>query len=157
MEIFENELDLIESGKIEIHNSIFFRYINYWQQACNNKFNLSSCSNTLTLNHRNEISTCMEFASKPIEFTNGKYNFIPVYEFQLNKIDTLLKGKYGTHSICNADCYLRYICGGICWIKTLEEKKLMCEVAKIASAYALYLKINYIKSKNIINPLKGII
>lgn len=157
-EVFDNELLLIESGRISITNSIFFRYINYIQRVHRDGFNVSSCSNALTVNHRNELSICNEAASMPSKYNDCSYKSIKVEDFDLDtfKQQQLNVNKYGTHSLCKKDCYLTYICGGICWKKQDSDKELQCHMARLGVAHALYIKANYMQHSDAIQPTKRI-
>jgi MoaA/NifB/PqqE/SkfB family radical SAM enzyme len=157
-DFFENELDLIESDEISISSSVFFRYLNYLQRVHRDRFNVSSCSNALTVNHRNELSICNEAASMPSKYNDCSYKSIKIDDFDLDifRRQQLSVNKYGTHSLCKKDCYLTYICGGICWKKQDHDKELQCHITRLGVAYALYIKANYIQHSDSIQPTKPV-
>jgi len=147
-EVFEHELDLLEYDQVTIKESFFFRYINYVQKMATEGFNSSSCSNSLTVNHRGQIYACQEYASMPEKFSELRFKPIDVYNFSPEVFAEHVSGyKYGPNSLCTKDCNMRYLCGGVCWAN-IEHNRYLCEFSRYAIAYAMYLKYNYIPVNN---------
>jgi len=142
-DFFEQELDRLENDEISIKETLFFRYLNYLQKAFGEGFNTSSCSNSLSINHRGQIYACHEYAAMPESFSS-RFKPIFVDDFDLDKFkDHLKEVKYGPNSLCKKDCCLKYLCGGVCWAN-LHMNDYLCVLTRLAVAYALYIKVNYI-------------
>lgn len=138
---FESEIYKLESGKVNIGESLFKKYFRYIQHVVTEYVNTTSCSQSITINFNGDIFACQVLASN-ISDDNYKNNKIShIDEFTLdNYYKYIVNNK--VKSVCKYDCPARFFCANICW-KNIEYNRHNCKVARVGIWYALYIMINY--------------
>lgn len=150
---FEDELNRVESGEINITESIITRYLKMLDFAIDDYIQTESCSPTLNINYRGDIYLCHTHgSSNNFEYYNKSGMAWNIKDFNMADY---YKSVYTNRirSICPKDCIATWICGNVCWAN-IEYNQHQCEMTKRGILYAMYVAYNY-GNKNLLTAFNN--
>jgi sulfatase maturation enzyme AslB (radical SAM superfamily) len=139
-ETFNEELEMVESGKILLKDSIFNRQVRYVERTINNYINVESCSPNITLNFNGDVTSCFVNGSNVTHPLYDKCVISNVKDFTIEKYLSYAKNTK-KRGLCKKDCHAKYFCGNICWAN-IDHNNFNCEITKNSLFHVLYLIMN---------------
>jgi radical SAM protein with 4Fe4S-binding SPASM domain len=154
MEVFRVDSAGLLDGSIKMENSIYRRYARWLGEWLVDGVVLTSCTPTISLNHRGDIVLCHEHGS--FYDRNVRYDEMKICNIQdVDDLETLwdlyykksLTLKVGLRKDECHSCALRWMCGGICWAN-IQFNPHLCYMAKLGVPWLLKLLIENTELKN---------